>query len=101
VGKTASFFLILNMKDQEWSGLMKIPDEIIISELRIEIGKLKSYIDELDYTLQDKEAKNIKQTKLDHLNDELIDCKDRIVSLNRRNEVLQKEIMQLLKTRIR
>ena len=89
------------MKDQEWSGLMKIPDEIIISELRIEIGKLKSYIDELDYTLQDKEAKNIKQTKLDHLNAELIDCKDRMVALNKRNEILQKEIMQLLKTRIK
>lgn len=37
------------MKDREWSGLMKIPDYVIIKELRTEIGKLKSDIDELKY----------------------------------------------------
>lgn len=37
------------MKDREWSGLMKIPNYVIIKELRTEIGKLKSEIDELKY----------------------------------------------------
>lgn len=37
------------MKDREWSGLMKIPDYVIIKELRTEIGKLKSEIDEFKY----------------------------------------------------
>ena len=37
------------MKDREWSGLMKIPNYVIIKELRTEIGKLKSEIDEFKY----------------------------------------------------
>jgi hypothetical protein len=37
------------MKDREWSGLMKLPNYVIIKELRTEIGKLKSEIDEFKY----------------------------------------------------
>jgi len=36
------------MKDKEIYGLLKIPDSVIIKELRIEIGKLESYILELE-----------------------------------------------------
>lgn len=41
------------MKDQEWSGLMKIPDKVVISLLRKEIGVLKSEIDELKYDIDE------------------------------------------------
>ena len=37
------------MKDREWSGLMKVPNYVIIKELRTEIGKLKSEIEEFKY----------------------------------------------------
>lgn len=40
-------------KDANWSGLMKIPDDIVIRELRIEIGKQQAYIEELEYALQE------------------------------------------------
>lgn len=39
------------MKDSELFGLLKIPDEIVIKELRTEIGMLKSENDELKYRL--------------------------------------------------
>jgi predicted nuclease with TOPRIM domain len=35
------------MKDREWTGLMKIPSEVVIKEMRIEMGKLYSEVDEL------------------------------------------------------
>ena len=45
----------MNPKDTPWSGLLKIPEETVIAELRkelshakVEIGQLKSYIDELE-----------------------------------------------------
>lgn len=41
------------MKDREWSGLMKIPSDIVISELRQELGKLRSTIDELKYDIDE------------------------------------------------
>lgn len=39
------------MKDSELFGLLKIPDEVVIKELRTEIGMLKSENDELKYRL--------------------------------------------------
>ena len=45
----------MKTKDTPWSGLLKIPEEVVIAELRkqlssarVEIGQLKSYIDELE-----------------------------------------------------
>ena len=45
----------MKTKDTTWSGLLKIPEEVVIKELRkelssakVEIGQLKSYIDELE-----------------------------------------------------
>lgn len=35
-------------KDRDWSGLLKVPDQVIISELRQEVGRLTSYIQELE-----------------------------------------------------
>lgn len=42
----------IQQKDSEWSGLLKVPDNVIISSLRTEIGQLKSYINELEYQLK-------------------------------------------------
>lgn len=40
------------MKDEELFGLLKLPDEVIIKELRIELGKQASYIQELEDELK-------------------------------------------------
>lgn len=64
------------MKDREWSGLMKIPDYVIVKELRIEIGKLKSDIDEFKYL----------NTSLQNANKELSNMLVRYKSDNERLE---------------
>lgn len=35
-------------KDTEWSDLCKVPDEVVIKTLRIELGQANSYIEELE-----------------------------------------------------
>lgn len=52
------------MKDKEWSGLLKIPDEVVIKDLRIQLGGLNSYIQELEDKIQN--LKNI-EIKLDYI----------------------------------
>ncbi len=49
------------MKDTEWSGLLKIPSEEVIKELRIELGKANAYIKELEDKLKQLSSKEIKQ----------------------------------------
>lgn len=39
------------MKDEEVFGLLKVPDEVIIKELRIKLGIANATIDELSYEL--------------------------------------------------
>jgi len=56
------------MKDQEWSGLLKIPNEEVIKELRIELGKANSYIKELEEKLASLSGKEVKQQTLTCLN---------------------------------
>ena len=41
-------------KSQEWSGLLKIPDNILLKDALVEIGKLTSYIQELEHKLKEK-----------------------------------------------
>lgn len=41
-------------KSQERSGLLKVPDEILLKDALVEIGKLTSYIQELEYKLKEK-----------------------------------------------
>lgn len=43
---------ITNKKDTPVYGLEKIPDEVIIQELRLEMGKLNAYIEELEFELK-------------------------------------------------
>lgn len=47
-------------KGEEIFGLMKIPDSVLLKNALIEIGKLKSYIDELEYKLKKAEQLNKK-----------------------------------------
>lgn len=49
------------MKDKEWSGLLKIPSEEVIKELRIELGKANAYIKELEDKINSLSGKEIKQ----------------------------------------
>lgn len=92
------------MKDKEWSGLMKIPNEVIISELRIRLGQQEAYIAELEDKLKEKEHKAVKQSKLEHLENiitnlttRLTDAQNRLGDLGLRNKRLEADLLQLLK----
>ena len=52
------------MKDKEWTGLLKIPSEEVIKELRIELGKANTYINELEHRLNELNGVSIKEQKL-------------------------------------
>lgn len=91
-------------KDQEWSGLLKIPAEAIISELRVKSGQQAAYIAELEDKLKEREVKNIKLTKLEHLEKEnarltalLLDTQNRVSDLGKRNQLLEAELLKQLK----
>lgn len=92
------------MKDAEWSGLMKIPDEVVISELRVKVGQLESYIEELEEQVKERALKNVKLTKLEHLEREverlsslLLDAQNRLGDLGKRNQRLEAELFKYLK----
>lgn len=97
------------MKDKEWSGLEKVPDELLIQTLRIELGKQNAYIAELEETVKlkqsEKEAVTMKMNyKVSTLDKEIEKLKlivkdqlNKIVDLTKRNELLHKQLMQLLK----
>jgi hypothetical protein len=59
------------MKDDEWSGLLKIPDSILLKEYRIEIGKLKSYITELEESLNTKDNYKMYEGNISQLKEKL------------------------------
>jgi phosphoribosylanthranilate isomerase len=92
------------MKDSEWSGLMKIPDEVLISQLRIKVGQLESYVQELEEQVKEKVLKTVKITKLEHLERDnerlkalLMDTRNRLGDLGSRNQRLEKELFKHLK----
>lgn len=92
------------VKDSEWSGLLKVPSEVIISELRIKLGQQNAYISELEDKIKVLEGRKIKETKLIHLEDEvarltakLKDSQNRLVELSQRNRILETEILKQLK----
>ena len=91
-------------KDSEWSGLLKIPAEVVISELRVKLGQQAAYIAELEDKLKEREIKTVKQTKLDHLESEvkrltqkLTDAQNRLGDIGRRNQRLESELLKHLK----
>lgn len=74
-------------KDREVHGLMKIPAEVIISQLRIELGKANAMIVELEERLD--ELGGLKDIKAQHL-----DCLERrIKNLEKENEKLNQEVL--------
>lgn len=91
-------------KDSEWSGLLKIPAEVVISELRVKLGQQASYITELEDKLKEREAKTIKESKVQHLENEvrrltekLKDSQNRLGDLGQRNQRLEIELLKHLK----
>jgi hypothetical protein len=97
------------MKDTEWSGLEKIPDELLIQTLRIELGKQNTYVIELEEVVKLKQSEkeaiimkmNYKNSllskEIEKLNLTDKDNLNKIVDLTKRNELLHKQLMQLLK----
>jgi len=55
------------MKDKQWSGLIKVPAEEIIKELRLELGKANAYISELEFKLTEFEELKSKKENLERL----------------------------------
>jgi hypothetical protein len=93
------------MKDNEWSGLEKIPDSLLIKTLRIELGKQNAYIVELEDTIKSERAKEHSKIKkqtleIDKLNLTVKDYLNKIVDLTKRNETIHKQLIQLLKKSI-
>jgi chromosome segregation ATPase len=91
-------------KDDEWSGLLKIPAEIVISELRVKLGAQESYIGELEHKLKQREPKDVKESKLLHLEKEverlelkLKDAESRLGDMGRRNRTLESQLLNILK----
>jgi hypothetical protein len=91
-------------KDEEWSGLLKIPAEVVISELRVKLGIQDSYIGELEHKLKQREAKDIKESKLLHLEKEiqrlelkLQDAESRLGDMGKKNRILESQLFNILK----
>jgi hypothetical protein len=57
----------MSKKDHSWSGLDKVPDVVIIAELRKEIGQLQAYTQELEYRLCERMVAKVKWSKLQAL----------------------------------
>jgi hypothetical protein len=89
-------------KDKEWSGLLKIPDEEVIKQLRVELGKANSFIEELNYKIRNLEIelddKCIKLNSFKKGNNKLDlprDVKDILSDLNKKIISQGKEIAHL------
>jgi hypothetical protein len=82
------------MKDKENYGLLKIPEEAVIKELRIELGKTKAYIEELKDTMKLINSKEVKvQT--------LISLEGRVKNLEKELEKSRKECNRVVEQNIR
>jgi len=109
-----------NNKSKPIFGLEKLPDSMIVKNQAVEMGILKSTIDELEYKLEEANKKlkessveNLKklqkkvnklQNKVETLNSQLSskeksynNLQDRFVTINRKNDLMQKELLQNLK----
>lgn len=94
--------------------LEKVPDSVVIKSLRVEVGILKSEIDELNYIIGRKQhphAKNSEyiismegqirnlKAKIDQLesNEDTMDLKAVILARDRQVALLKQELFKLLK----
>jgi hypothetical protein len=82
------------MKDQEWSGLMKVPDYEVIKQLRIKLGKANSYISELEDKIKEYTGRKIKEERL-------ISLEGRINNLEKELEKSRKECNKVVEHNIR
>ena len=100
------------MKDKEWSGLEKVPDELLIQTLRIELGKQNAYIAELEETVNlkaaEKEAVTMKMNykvstldkEIEKLNLIVKDQLNKIVDLTKRRVIPLHDTQEMLKIEI-
>jgi hypothetical protein len=91
-------------RDTEWSGLLKIPAEIVITELRVKLGAQDSYIAELEYKLKEREPKDVKESKLLHLEKDverlelkLKEAESRLGDMGKKNRILESQLFNILK----
>jgi len=82
------------MKDQEWSGLMKVPDYEVIKQLRIKLGKSNSYISELEDKLKEYTGRKVKE-------ETFISLEGRINNLEKQLEKSRKECNKVVEHNIR
>jgi cell division protein ZapA (FtsZ GTPase activity inhibitor) len=82
------------MKDKENYGLLKIPSEAVIKELRVELGKANAYIQELKERMKLINTKEVKvQT--------LINLEGRVKNLEKELEKSRKECNKVVQENIR
>lgn len=82
------------MKDREWSGLLKIPAEEVIKELRIKLGEANSFISELEDKLKEYTGRQVKEQTL-------ISLEGRINNLEKQLEKSRKEFNKVVEHNIR
>lgn len=82
------------MKDREWSGLLKIPAEEVIKELRIKLGEANSFISELEDKLKEYTGRRVKEQTL-------ISLEGRINNLEKQLEKSRKECNKVVEHNIR
>ena len=82
------------MKDREWSGLLKIPAEEVIKELRIKLGEANSYISELEDKLKEYTVRQVKEQAF-------ISLEGRIKNLEKQLEKSRKECNKVVEHNIR
>lgn len=82
------------MKDKEWSGLMKVPNEEIIKQLRIKLGQANSYISELEEKVKEFTQRKIKE-------EALICLEGRVKNLEKELEKSRKECNKAVEQNIR
>jgi len=80
------------MKDAEnYPDLLKVPDSVIIKELRIELGKANSYVDELKHNLKITQEKLLKTEENIHKNEQIKGLENKNNKLKERNQILTYE----------
>jgi len=80
------------MKDTEnYPDLLKVPDSVIIKELRIELGKANSYVDELKHELKNLKEKNLKTEENIRKNEHIKGLENKNKKLTERIQILNYE----------